>query len=117
MPAEWAHHEAVWTAWPYLDEQWSEGLDAPRRALMQMCTAIVDLDDNGRARGERVDLLVRNQVCEEQARSLLGAAAVGVRFHQASYGDIWLRDTGPLFVGAGNTSWTAMPAFRSLCFE
>jgi agmatine deiminase len=98
MPAEWAHHEAVWTAWPYLDEQWSEGLDAPQRALMQMCTAIVDLDDQGRGRGERVELLVRNQACEDQARLLLGAAAVGVQFHQTNYGDIWLRDTGPLFV-------------------
>lgn len=104
MPAEWAPHDAVWTAWPYLEDQWSEGLAAPRRALMQMCTAIVDLDDAGAPRGERVELLVRNHDDEREARTLLGAAVAGVRFHHTSYGDIWLRDTAPLFVtgiGAG----------------
>ncbi len=98
MPAEWAPHDAVWTAWPYLVEQWSEGLDAPRRALMQMCAGIVDLDASGKPRGERVELLVKDAAAETAARALLGAAAVGVRFHQTTYGDIWLRDTGPLFV-------------------
>ncbi|MBP6631185.1 MAG: agmatine deiminase family protein [Kofleriaceae bacterium] len=102
MPAEWAPHAAVWTAWPHDPEQWAEGLDAPRRSLMAMCAAIVDLDGAGQARGERVELLVRGDADAAAARALLGPAAAAVRFHPARYGDIWLRDTGPLFlVGAG----------------
>ncbi len=97
MPAEWTPHSAVWTAWPHDPEQWLEGLDAPRRALMQMVSAIVDLDGE-RPRGERVELLVRNTDDEAAARALLGPAAVGVQFHRANYGDVWLRDTGPIFV-------------------
>lgn len=97
MPAEWAPHSAVWTAWPHDPEQWLEGLAAPQRALMAMCSAIVDLDGTV-PRGERVELLVRDAADEAAARALLGPAAVGVRFHQAQYGDVWLRDTGPIFV-------------------
>jgi agmatine deiminase len=93
MPAEWAPHEAVWTAWPHDPEQWLEGLAAPQRALMAMCAVIVDGD-----RGERVELLVRDARDEAAARELLGPAAAQVRFHHMPYGDVWLRDTGPIFV-------------------
>ncbi len=98
MPAEWTWHDAVWTAWPHDPDQWLEGLDAPRRVLMQMVGAIVDLDDAGAPRGERVELLVRDSDDEAAARALLGKAVAGVRFHHLPYGDIWLRDTGPIFV-------------------
>jgi len=97
MPAEWTPHAAVWTAWPHDPEQWLEGLEAPQRALMAMVAAIVDLDA-GTPRGERVELLVRNADDEAKARALLGPAAAGVRFHHTTYGDVWLRDTGPIFV-------------------
>jgi agmatine deiminase len=97
MPAEWTLHDAVWTAWPHDPDQWLEGLDAPQRALMAMVAAIVDLQD-GRPCGERVELLVRNADDEARARRLLGAAVAGVRFHHLRYGDVWLRDTGPIFV-------------------
>src|SRR5262249_204518 len=93
MPAEWTPHEAVWTAWPHDPEQWAEGLSAPQAALMAMVKAIVD-----GGRGERVELLVRHGADETAARALLGAAANHVRFRHAQYGDVWLRDTGPLFV-------------------
>jgi agmatine deiminase len=97
MPAEWAAHDAVWTAWPHDPDQWLFGLAAPQRALMQMVAAIVDLD-GGQPRGERVELLVRDADDEAAARALLGPAVAGVRFHHLRYGDVWLRDTGPLFV-------------------
>jgi agmatine deiminase len=96
MPAEWAPHDAVWTAWPYAPDQWLLGLEAPQRALMEMVAAIVDLD--GMPRGERVELLVRDAADEAAARRLLGPAVAGVRFRQTRYGDVWLRDTGPIFV-------------------
>jgi len=97
MPAEWAPHDAVWTAWPHDPDQWLEGLAAPQRALMKMVAAIVDLEA-GRPRGERVELLVRDPDDEAAARALLGGAVAGVRFHHLAYGDVWLRDTGPIFV-------------------
>lgn len=100
MPAEWVPHDAVWTAWPHDPEQWLEGLVAPQHALMRMVVAIVDMQD-GAPRGERVELLVRNADDEAAARALLGDAVAGVRFRHTRYGDVWLRDTGPIFVTRG----------------
>ncbi|HEU4727362.1 MAG TPA: agmatine deiminase family protein [Kofleriaceae bacterium] len=97
MPAEWSRHDAVWTAWPHDPDQWLLGLEAPQRALMAMVAAIVDLE-GGAPRGERVELLVRDAHDEAAARALLGRAVAGVRFHRMRYGDVWLRDTGPIFV-------------------
>jgi agmatine deiminase len=93
MPAEWAPHEAVWTAWPHDPDQWLEGLEEPQRALMAMVAAIAD-----GGRGERVELLVRDRVDEAAARLLLGPAGEHVRFRHGRYGDVWLRDTGPIFI-------------------
>jgi agmatine deiminase len=93
MPAEWTSHAAVWTAWPHDAAQWAEGLEAPRRALMAMCAAIAD-----GGKGERIELLVRDPSDEAAARERLGTAAAHVRFHHGPYGDVWLRDTGPIFV-------------------
>lgn len=105
MPAEWVRHDAVWTAWPHDPEQWLEGLEAPQRALMQMVAAIVDVDASGQPWGERVELLVRDDADEQAARRLLGPAARGVVFRHGPYGDVWLRDTGPIFVArAGELS-------------
>lgn len=100
MPAEWAPHDAVWTAWPYAEDQWAEGLAKPQQALMAMCRAIIDIDEAGRPRGERVNLLVRDTGDEQAARSLLGEAASHVSFHHWAYGDVWLRDTSAIFLQA-----------------
>jgi agmatine deiminase len=98
-PAEWEPHDAVWTAWPYLAGEWADGLDAPRASLAQM---IVAIGDGGR--GERVELLVRNERHEAEARARIGAAAKHVRCHRADYGDVWLRDTAPIFLAGGRAA-------------
>ena len=100
QPAEWARHLAVWTAWPHLADEWAEGLTHPRTSLAGMISAIVDRGPTG-PRGERVELLCADASVEADARMRLGAAAAGVRFHRAHYGDVWLRDTGPIFVVRG----------------
>lgn len=57
-----------------------------------MISAIVD-----GGRGEPVRLLIR-PADEAGARALLGAAAAHVTFVNGPYGDVWLRDTGPIFL-------------------
>ncbi len=100
QPAEWSAHTAVWTAWPHLAGEWADGLDGPRASLAAMIRAIVAPDpQTGRPRGERVELLVTGADTEAQARAAIGEpGCAGVHFRRAHYGDVWLRDTAPVFL-------------------
>jgi agmatine deiminase len=86
VPAEWAPQQAIWTAWPADPEQWNGNLEAPRRDVAALVRALVPKN--------RVRLLVNGAEAEASARASLGDAAEIVA---ARYGDIWLRDTGPIF--------------------
>ncbi len=86
VPAEWAPQEAIWTAWPADAGEWNDDLASPRAdvaALVRM------LGEHG-----SVKVLVNGAEAEASARTALGASAEIVA---ARYGDIWLRDTGPIF--------------------
>lgn len=98
-PAEWEPHDACWLAWPSHADEWGGDLEAPRREVAALAAAIADVDPaTGQARGERVEMLVLDDDGEASARAALGSAPV--RFHRMPFGDIWLRDTGPIFVHA-----------------
>lgn len=86
VPAEWAGQKAIWTAWPANSDEWNGDLDAPRRDVAALIRAL--------AGGNKVRLLVNGAEAESSARAALGDAADIV---PAKYGDIWLRDTGPIF--------------------
>jgi agmatine deiminase len=86
VPAEWAPQRAIWTAWPADPEQWNRDLEVPRRDVAALVRAL--------APNNRVRLLVNGAETEESARASLGSAAEIV---PAKYGDVWLRDTSPIF--------------------
>lgn len=97
QPAEWARHEAVWLAWPSHEELWEESLADAQREFVGLCDGIADPDPaTGQARGERLEILVRTEKDERDAKAALGH--LGARFHRELYGDIWLRDTAPVFL-------------------
>jgi agmatine deiminase len=80
---------------------WQDNLRPAQQTFVAMCEAIADLDDaKGCARGERLEVLVPDEAREREAtealRPLVRTGAV--RLHRVPYGDIWLRDTAPLFV-------------------
>lgn len=91
MPAEWAPHRAVWSAWPRLREEWGEAFEEARREMADFFAAIAH-----DGRGETVRLLVPDAATEAALRSQLDGAPAEIRI--ASYGDSWLRDTAPIFV-------------------
>jgi agmatine deiminase len=88
QPAEWAPHAATWTAFPSAADLWEDDLAPAQAEVAAMVKAI--------ASGERVELLVANDAAMDVARTMLAGADVG--FHAYGFGDIWLRDTGPLFL-------------------
>ena len=86
VPAEWAPQKAIWTAWPADPEQWNGDLAGPRRDVAGLIGAL--------AGSNRVKLLAAGAEAEASSRAALGGVAEIV---PARYGDIWLRDTGPIF--------------------
>lgn len=114
QPAEWAPHEAVWLAWPSHEDLWGEDalIDA-QAEFVALATAIADPDDEGVSRGERLEVLVRTDADERLARWKLSSLfrTGGARMHRALYGDIWLRDTLPIFL-TGAAGATASARFR-----
>ena len=95
MPAEWAPHEAVWIGFPHLAEEWAGTIDEGRRDVAAFANAV---HDGGR--GEEVRLVVNDQRQAEIAAKLVDS---GVKILVQPLGDIWLRDTGPIF-GPGSAS-------------
>jgi agmatine deiminase len=86
VPPEWAPQSAVWTAWPADPGEWNGDLDAPRRDVAALVRALGEHNT--------VRLLVNGAEASESARRAVGECA---ELLPARYGDIWLRDTGPVF--------------------
>jgi len=99
VPPEWAPQKSIWTAWPADLEQWDGDLEAPRRDVAALVRALAGTN--------KVKVLVNGGEAEKSARAALGAGAELVR---ATYGDIWLRDTGPIFATENNRP-------LALCFK
>lgn len=117
QPAEWAAHEAVWIGWPSDGELWEDNLEPAQAEVGEFISAICfpdPGDEKGETtRGERIELLVRGpeaRVAAEAMRLNLPDPSI-VRLHEAPLGDVWLRDTGPIFVDDGATGMNAS-AFR-----
>ena len=111
QPAEWAPHSSVWLAWPSHGNLWLEALEPVRDAFVRFVLAIADPAPTGQPRGEAIDLLVPDAESEALARARLEGLSVG--FHRIPFGDIWLRDTAPVFVkkGGGGGGETAAVSF------
>src|SRR5262245_31587599 len=87
QPAESAPHRATWLAWPSHPELWREGIGEVRASFVRLCRALAD---------ETLEVLVPDGDNAELAREAL--AGVPVRLVRIPFGDIWLRDTAPIFV-------------------
>ncbi len=89
QPAEWAKHQAVWTAYPYDPEAWFEHLDGAKKEFVALCRAI------GGQGGERLEILIPDESFRAEAAASL--AGVPCNLHVVPFGDSWLRDTAPVW--------------------
>ncbi|KAK0341478.1 hypothetical protein LTR94_026203, partial [Friedmanniomyces endolithicus] len=96
IPAEWAPHRAMWVGWPSHAEYWFEHL---AQAQDEVEGLVLALAGPGR---ETVKLMVGKAevLADAQARF---AGVANVEVVPGRFGDIWLRDTGPIF-GPGSAS-------------
>ncbi|HEY4070138.1 MAG TPA: agmatine deiminase family protein [Sphingomicrobium sp.] len=89
---EWAPHESVWIGFPSDPQLWLGDLKPAEREVAAFAEAI-----HAGGRGEKVRLVAASDGAAESAKQLAPFAEVIVE----PFGDIWLRDTGPIIVGSG----------------
>ncbi|TVV75767.1 agmatine deiminase family protein [Sphingomonas solaris] len=90
QPPEWALHDWVWIGFPSHADLWLDDLDAAREETIAFARA-VDAD----GRGERVVLVAADKLA---GRDALAMAGPNVDVEVARFGDVWLRDTGPIIL-------------------
>ena len=92
-PPEWHPQDWLWIGFPHLADEWPGVLGRAQEQIAAFANAVADS-------GQAVRLLVRDDANEARARELVGA---GVTLERRVYGDVWLRDTGPLVVSDGRS--------------
>ncbi|HEX7943944.1 MAG TPA: agmatine deiminase family protein [Phenylobacterium sp.] len=97
VPAEWAPHRAMWLGFPSHAELWEDDLPAAQGEVAALAKALAGPG------AERVRLLTGHPDGEAAARRLLGDVA-GIEIVPGRFGDIWLRDTGPIFLSASRAA-------------
>ena len=91
---EWARHQWVWIGFPSHADLWEEDL-APAQAEVAAFARAVHAE----GRGEEVRLVAADPDAAKAARALAGPDVMVI---EELFGDIWLRDTGPIILGGGS---------------
>jgi len=89
---EWAPHEAVWIGFPSDPDLWLSDLKDAEREVAAFAKAV-----HADCKGEQVWLVAAHKDAAAKARELAPFATVIVE----NFGDIWLRDSGPIITGSG----------------
>lgn len=88
MPAEWAEQEWIWIGFPHDASLWLDDLVPAQEQIAAFANAVAET-------GQQVRLVVHDAANEMRARELVTASVVCERH---PYGDIWVRDSGPIVV-------------------
>jgi agmatine deiminase len=89
---EWAPHQAMWIGFPSAPELWLEDLQPAQQEVAKLAEAL-----HAGGAGEEIRLVAATEDAAAAARRLAPFAVVVVE----PFGDIWLRDTGPIITGTG----------------
>ena len=91
MPPEWHPQQWLWVGFPHDADEWPGYLERAQEQIAAFASAVADS-------GQEVRLLVRDEANRTRAETLCSAK---VKLETRRFGDIWLRDTGPLVVHRG----------------
>lgn len=92
MPAEFSPQEWLWVCFPHDASLWVEDLVPAQEQMAAFANAVAES-------GQQVRLIVRDATSELRARDLVNA---DVALERHPYGDIWVRDSGPLVLLDGS---------------
>ncbi|MCZ8326204.1 MAG: agmatine deiminase family protein [Sphingomonadaceae bacterium] len=88
MPPEWHPQDWIWIGFPHDPVEWPGFLARAQKQIAAFANVVAES-------GQQVRLIVRDEANRARAAALCSAA---VRLEVRRYGDVWLRDTGPLVV-------------------
>ena len=89
QPPEWAPHDWVWIGFPSHADLWEDDLEPGRQEVLAFAEAV-----HAGGAGEEVRLVVADPASAKAARAMAPWATIV----QEPFGDIWLRDTGPIIL-------------------
>lgn len=92
FPPEWHPQDWLWIGFPHLAEEWPGFLEPAQAQIAAFASAVAES-------GQQVRLIVRDAANEAAAKRLCSAK---VALERRTYGDVWLRDTGPLVLADGH---------------
>jgi agmatine deiminase len=91
VPAEWEAHKAIWLGFPSHENLWQEDLIPAQAEVAALARVLAEMGD------EHVKLMVMGDAAHKAAQGLLGDVK-RVEIVDGRFGDIWFRDTGPIYV-------------------
>ncbi|HWE46456.1 MAG TPA: agmatine deiminase family protein [Caulobacteraceae bacterium] len=94
VPAEWSPHLAMWLGFPSHADLWLENLEPARAEVEALARALAGPG------GERVRLMAYGDQAVADAKRRF-ADDPRIEIVPGRFGDIWFRDTGPIFVRDG----------------
>jgi agmatine deiminase len=97
MPPEWHPQDWLWIGFPHDPVEWPGYLGRAQEQIAAFANAVAES-------GQQVRLIVRDEANRARAASLCSAV---VRLEVRRFGDVWLRDTGPLVVADHHGSLSA----------
>lgn len=91
MLPEWHPQDWLWIGFPHDPVEWPGFLPRAQEQIADFANAVAES-------GQEVRLIVRDEINAMRARALVSSK---VKLEVRRYGDVWLRDTGPLVVSDG----------------
>ena len=91
MPPEWHPQQWLWVGFPHLAEEWPGHFERAQEQIATFASAVAES-------GQEVRLIVRDEANRARAEALCSGK---VKLEVRRFGDVWLRDTGPLVVTCG----------------
>jgi agmatine deiminase len=92
QPPEWAEHAFVWMGFPSHEELWEDDLEPAQAEVAAFAAAV-----HAGGAGEEVRLVAADAAAARRAGELAPFATIV----EEPFGDIWLRDTGPIILKRG----------------
>jgi len=98
LPPEWHPQDWLWIGFPHAAEEWPGFLERAQEQMAAFASAVAES-------GQAVRLVVRDEANRARALELVSDK---VQLETRRYGDVWLRDTGPLVTMDGHGARKAM---------